>query len=157
MAPALNCWLKHPLRLVACLSPMRSLCPLTADDGRDRSVPFVLCLCPKGPGKGAFEKKDSSLEPKLFRSSPVKMDFLIEPGDPWPAGNIKWRSRLSAELFNFPLDQRGCLVHSHSIFPEWVFHQPSYLQTVSSAKHPNLMWNALRLPCWPLSPSQPCT
>lgn len=65
-------------------------------------MPFALCQCPKGPGKGAFEKKDPSLEPKLFRSSPVKMDFLIEPGDPWPARNIKRRSRLNAELFNLP-------------------------------------------------------
>lgn len=63
---------------------------------------FALCRCPKGPGKGAFEKKDPSLEPKLFRSSPVKMAFLIEPGVPWPAGNKKRRSRLSAELFNLP-------------------------------------------------------
>lgn len=63
---------------------------------------FTLCRCPKGPGKGAFEKKDPSLEPKLFRSSPVKMEFLIEPEVPWPAGNEKRRSRLSAELFNLP-------------------------------------------------------
>lgn len=100
MDPALNCWLKYPLRLIACLSPVRSLCRLTAHDRGDRSEPFALCRCPKGPGKGAFEKKDPSLEPKLFRSSPVKMDFLMEPGVPCPAGNIKQRSRLSAELFN---------------------------------------------------------